>query len=168
MSTMRAVSDLASSVCSITPTQRRRFFWAAWWTHSPQYTPFQRPDASNGGARSEAEALKEAEKIAGRHLTVVEPHWARAWNRVLRGDVPEPPPAREAPPTSRARPETLSAWEVLGLAPDSDAAEIKRAYRRRALETHPDRGGSEAAFVRVQRAYDKLAKGARARPKRRA
>ena len=26
--------------CSITPTQRRRFFWAAWWTGAPNYAPF--------------------------------------------------------------------------------------------------------------------------------
>ncbi|MDB4974370.1 MAG: dnaJ [Myxococcaceae bacterium] len=153
-------SGLSSAVCSITPTHRRRFFWAAWWTTTPQYGPFQKPDASNGGARSLEEALQDAERVAGRHLTVIEPHWARAWNRVLRGEVPLPPP----PPEQRAqraaansmREPALSAWAVLGLPSGASHAEIKRAFRRRALETHPARGGEAAQFRRVQRAYEKL------------
>src|SRR4029079_1450360 len=44
------MSELASAVCSITLTQRRRFFWAAWWTAAPCEAPFRKPDASNGGA----------------------------------------------------------------------------------------------------------------------
>ena len=40
--------------------------------------PFRKPDAANGGARSEAEALTEAERVAARHLTLVNPYWARA------------------------------------------------------------------------------------------
>ncbi|MDQ3371023.1 MAG: hypothetical protein M3680_36860, partial [Myxococcota bacterium] len=86
------MSDLATAVCSITPTQRRRYFWAAWWTGAPQETPFRRPDASGGGARTIEEALRAAERVATRHLVIVEPYWARAWNRVLRG---EPPPPRQ-------------------------------------------------------------------------
>src|SRR4051812_25508749 len=46
------VTDLTTAVCSITATQRRRFFWAAWWTGAPCHAPFRRPDAANGGARS--------------------------------------------------------------------------------------------------------------------
>ncbi|MBA3539390.1 MAG: hypothetical protein H0T79_07150, partial [Deltaproteobacteria bacterium] len=82
------MADLSTAVCSITATQRRRFFWAAWWTAEPTEAPFRRPDASNGGASSFEAALAEAEKLAGRHLTIVEPYWARAWNRVLRNEKP--------------------------------------------------------------------------------
>lgn len=159
-SSLRApMSELVSAVCSITATKRRRFFWAAWWTGAPNYAPFRKPDASNGGASSEAEALAEAEKITGRHLTVIEPYWARAWNRMLRGEAPPEPkkqragrdddaPVRTAPPRS--------AWAVLGLESDASLIEVKRAYRRRALETHPDQGGDAQAFAEVQRAYERL------------
>ena len=45
------------------------------------------------------------------------------------------------------------AWyEVLGVDPGADEAAIRRAYRRRAMETHPDRGGSKEAFQQVQEA----------------
>jgi hypothetical protein len=46
----------------------------------------------------------------------------------------------------------------LGLAPDASAADIKRAYRRRMMEVHPDRvgGGRLAEFLAVQSAYETL------------
>jgi hypothetical protein len=148
------MSELASAVCSIVATQRRRFFWAAWWTSAPRYAPFQRPDASNGGARSRDEALQEAERICGRHLSVIDDHWALAWKRVLRGEhSPEPARVRSKPKT----PPPVSAWALLGLEPGATLAELKRAYRQRALQTHPDQGGDAEEFRRVQRAYEKLA-----------
>lgn len=51
---------------------------------------------------------------------------------------------------------TAAACEELGVDPDADEEELRCAYRRRVKETHPDRGGSEAAFRRVQEAYDHL------------
>jgi DnaJ-class molecular chaperone len=45
--------------------------------------------------------------------------------------------------------------------------DIKRAFRKRALETHPDRGGDAAEFRRVQRAYEKLTHRAGEKPKKR-
>jgi hypothetical protein len=149
------VSELASAVVSIVATQRRRFFWAAWWTTTPRYQPFQKPDASNGGARSRDEALAQAQRLAGRHLSVVEDHWALAWKRVLRGESSPLPPIAK-PPVPRAAPTPVSAWAQLGLAPGATLSELKRAYKRRALETHPDQGGETEQFQRVQRAYEKL------------
>jgi hypothetical protein len=151
--------SLSSAVCSITATQRRRFFWAAWWTASPRYAPFQKPDASNGGARTLEEALADAERVAGRHLTLIEPHWARAWNKVLRGEAsPTPPPSAEerALARPRERAQVSSPWTLLELEPGATSAEIKRAYRKRALETHPDQGGDADSFRQVHRAYQKL------------
>ena len=47
-------------------------------------------------------------------------------------------------------------YETLGVAEDADEADVKRAYRRRAVETHPDAGGDPAEFRRVQEAYEVL------------
>lgn len=47
-------------------------------------------------------------------------------------------------------------YRVLGLEPHARPAEIKRAYRRRALQTHPDREGDPESFRRVRRAYEVL------------
>jgi curved DNA-binding protein CbpA len=46
--------------------------------------------------------------------------------------------------------------EILRVDPDADDEEIKQAYRDRVKETHPDLGGSEEAFKRVERAYRAL------------
>lgn len=160
------MSDLSTAVCSITTTQRRRYFWAAWWTGAPSHTPFRKPDAANGGCKSRDEALAEAERVAGRHLVLVEPYWAHAWNRILRGEKPAPPPASRPPKPPRA-PAPKSAWEVLGLAPGAALADVKRAFRRHALETHPDRGGEAARFREVQRAYERLSAKLTAHPRTR-
>lgn len=153
------MTSLTSAVVSITATQRRRFFWAAWWTHAPQASPFRRPDASNGGAATYEEALADAQRAAGRHLTAVDPWWARAWKSVLRGD-PVPPPPRERPPRAKPSAEAptqpASAWAVLGLEPGASRDAVLRAFRRRALETHPDRGGDPDDFLAVRRAYERL------------
>ena len=149
------MSELASAVVSIVGTQRRRYFWAAWWTSAPRYQPFQKPDASHGGARSRDEALAQAQRLSGRHLSVIEDHWALAWKRVLRGESSPTPPS-EKPRLVRSAPAPVSAWAQLGLAPGATLSELKRAYKRRALETHPDQGGEAEQFQRVQRAYEKL------------
>jgi curved DNA-binding protein CbpA len=44
----------------------------------------------------------------------------------------------------------------LGVPKDADAPTIKRAYRRKAAQHHPDKGGTPEAFMAVQRAYDIL------------
>jgi len=152
-------SALFAPVCAIAPTKRRRFLWAAWWTGAPTRKPFRKPDASEGGARSREEALQAAERAAGRPLLEIESGWARAWANVLVGKEPWPT-ARSADPASGAlRPRSVasgkpSIWQTLGLTPQATLAEIKQAYRVRALETHPDRGGSDDAFRAVHSAYE--------------
>jgi DnaJ-domain-containing protein 1 len=49
-----------------------------------------------------------------------------------------------------------SSWVVLGVDPHANALEIKRAFRKRALETHPDQGGDAAEFRAVKAAYEKV------------
>jgi hypothetical protein len=48
----------------------------------------------------------------------------------------------------------ISAWhDVLGIAPNANAAMIKEAYRKMAQVHHPDAGGSVEMFNRISRAY---------------
>ena len=49
-------------------------------------------------------------------------------------------------------------YDVLGVAPDARAAEIKRAYRQLARRYHPDISGDErgVSFREVARAYEVL------------
>ncbi len=51
-------------------------------------------------------------------------------------------------------PLSASAYEVLGVEPTVDADELRRAYRLRLRQTHPDTGGDAALFVQVQRAWE--------------
>lgn len=46
-----------------------------------------------------------------------------------------------------------SPYEVLGVDPDDDADTVKRAYRSRVKDVHPDHGGSAREFRRVTAAY---------------
>jgi len=51
-------------------------------------------------------------------------------------------------------------YETLSVSPDASAEEIKKAYRKLALETHPDRnpgdGGAEERFKKINEAYGVL------------
>jgi molecular chaperone DnaJ len=47
-------------------------------------------------------------------------------------------------------------YGVLGLAPDAATEDIKRAYRRKAREHHPDAGGDAERFKEVTHAYEVL------------
>lgn len=51
-------------------------------------------------------------------------------------------------------PVSASAYEVLGVAIDVDDDGLRRAYRLRLRETHPDTGGDAAVFIQVQRAWE--------------
>lgn len=48
------------------------------------------------------------------------------------------------------------ARQVLGVAPDATADEIKQAYRQLARQHHPDAGGDPEQFHRIQQAYELL------------
>ena len=50
----------------------------------------------------------------------------------------------------------FSHYETLGLQPSSSQEEIKKAYQRLAMKTHPDRGGTAEEFRQVREAYEIL------------
>ena len=47
----------------------------------------------------------------------------------------------------------MNPHEVLGVRRGASPDEVRAAWRRRVLATHPDRGGDEAAFADVSEAY---------------
>jgi hypothetical protein len=49
--------------------------------------------------------------------------------------------------------------EVLEIPPDSPPEVVRGAYRAKAKQTHPDRGGSQKSFERVERAKEALIDG---------
>ena len=51
-------------------------------------------------------------------------------------------------------------WQVLGLSPKASAEQIRAAWREKAHDAHPDKGGSDAAMARLTGARDQ---GLRAR-----
>ena len=55
-------------------------------------------------------------------------------------------------------------YETLSVSADASAEEIKKAYRKLALETHPDRNpgdsGAEERFKRINEAYGVLSDSA--------
>jgi DnaJ-class molecular chaperone len=55
-------------------------------------------------------------------------------------------------------PPTVDLYEVLGVSPAATTAELRRAYRRLALEHHPDRAGPQSAprFAQIAEAYRML------------
>ncbi|SMO72093.1 J domain-containing protein [Halorubrum cibi] len=76
----------------------------------------------------------------------------RGLGRRLPFDVTEPD-WDTGPDRPRRNDHVADAYAELGLSTDADADAVKRAYRERVKETHPDRGGDEEAFRRVQEAY---------------
>lgn len=47
-------------------------------------------------------------------------------------------------------------YETLGVNENATQDEIKKAYRKKAVEHHPDKGGSEEVFKKISEAYDVL------------
>jgi hypothetical protein len=51
---------------------------------------------------------------------------------------------------------SVDARQVLGVGASASEQDVKQAFRRLALITHPDRGGSSEAFIKVNEAYEIL------------
>ncbi len=145
--------------------------WCVWWTGEPTAKPFRKPDAWGGGAKTEDEARVLSEAAAGMPLELIDGHWAGAWKRVLAGRPPFParssPEPRAGPAaTEGASPKRpVDPYALLQIAATASTAEVKAAFRRKALEHHPDRGGAPESFIAIKRAYDAITKR-RARKRR--
>jgi hypothetical protein len=144
---------LFRGVVSVTRTKRRRFLWCAWWTGTPTAEPFRAPDAWSGGARTEEEARSLAERAAGGPRQPIEGRRAGAGVRARAG---LPPFVQREPRPAGIEPAPEGPHLLLGVRPGASLAELKAAFRQKALEHHPDRGGDAAAFIAVKRAYDGL------------
>jgi DnaJ domain len=51
---------------------------------------------------------------------------------------------------------SMTHYDTLGVDKSADAATIKRAYRKKSREHHPDRGGDTSQMIAVNRAFDTL------------
>jgi FtsZ-interacting cell division protein YlmF len=67
----------------------------------------------------------------------------------------QPPPKREEIKVPRTSQE---AYAILALVPPVTLAEVKRAYRAKARECHPDHGGSHAQMVGINAAFELIQK----------
>lgn len=55
----------------------------------------------------------------------------------------------------------MSHYDTLGVRPGATTDEIKQAFRRRASDAHPDKGGSAEDMAAINRAYETLSDEAR-------
>jgi hypothetical protein len=154
------MSGLSRAVYAIARTKRRRYLWCVWWTGEPTAKPFRPPDAWGGGAHTEDEARILAERAAGMPLDLIDGHWAGAWKRIRAGLPPfptrAPRPTASTEDDARARP--VDPYALLGIEATATLDDVKAAFRKKALQHHPDHGGEAAAFMAMKRAYDAIVK----------
>merc|ERR1740138_1640374 len=50
----------------------------------------------------------------------------------------------------------FDAYRIIGVRKDASRSEVRRAFYKKALLLHPDKGGDKAAFQELQMAYDEV------------
>lgn len=144
------------------PTQRGRATWAAWWTVRPTRARFVPADA-RGEAVDEHAARQAAfaafakargctswSEIAPIFAVAAE-RWSRNVEPVFPGDR-----RRVAKPIDAPLDLSDDAREVLGLSGPVTLESARDAYRKRALELHPDRGGSHEAMLQLNAVWERI------------
>lgn len=106
--------------------------------HLGQRLPFETPEPGRGRQRADFGSAGGGSR-------------GRRAGRARAGAGPRGPGGGRGPDRSRAN--IASAFRTLGITRDADEAEVKAAYREKVKAAHPDRGGSEEDFARVQEAY---------------
>lgn len=53
-------------------------------------------------------------------------------------------------------PDTMEYYNLLGISREADDKEIKKAFRKKAMKEHPDRGGDAEKFKKISEAYEVL------------
>ena len=66
------------------------------------------------------------------------------------GGMPGGMPGRGSPP------DTMEYYNLLGVSRDAEDQEIKKAFRKKAMKEHPDRGGDAEKFKKISEAYEVL------------
>lgn len=142
-----------------------RAVWAAWWTELPAPAPFVPPDARGEASDEHAaqrEVLQAFSRVRGcRTRRQIDGRFALAADRWAHGvDPPFPGARRRAARGHVAAPSELprDAVECLGLTPPFTFERAREAYRRRALEDHPDRGGSHGDILALNDAWQRVRK----------
>lgn len=137
-----------------------RSFWAAWWTVLPSRARFVPPDARgeavdvHAAKQAAFEAFAKARGVTG--WREIDPLYATAADRWARGiDLVFPGDKRKVV-VRMDDPLDLpdDVREILELRGPVTLESAREAYRRRALELHPDRGGSHEAMLALNRAWE--------------
>lgn len=110
------------------------------WEAEMRAATFRRHDYYRNAARDAEREFQRRKKEWGDEF---KKKWADAQNRSYKA---------YSAPSSRVQ----TYWDILGIARGADITQIKKAYRRRSLEVHPDVGGTAEEFRRVNEAYQAL------------
>ena len=115
----------------------------------------RRPDAGDGADPDASEASRAAS--GGRSRFAEQARRARQRRRANGQRASDGGRrAAEDPRRTRTGMGRREAIETLDVEADASQETIKRAYRERVKEVHPDSGGDEETFKRVNRAYETL------------
>ena len=60
---------------------------------------------------------------------------------------------------------SIDPYGVLGMTSAATLAEVRLAFRKKALEHHPDQGGDTESFLAARRAYEAIVKRRARKPK---
>ncbi len=95
-------------------------------------------------------ADEESARLVEAYLDRIYLNWRDEFAGAAAGE--PPPPAGGSDMTA------AEAYEILGLAPGADEAQIKAAHHRLMMQLHPDHGGTDYLATKINRARDVLLK----------